>query len=86
MDIERLTKHLSLDPHQISQFTQLEQRYNSLMDDLFGFEGDRKQMWKAMRELLKEKDQEIAKLLSDSQTKSYLNLKQLQKQQRKQAN
>ncbi|MEE1673355.1 hypothetical protein SNR37_002778 [Agarivorans aestuarii] len=86
MDIERLTKHLSLDSQQINQFTQLEQRYNRLMDDLFGFEGDGKQMWKAMRELLKEKDQEITKLLSDSQTKSYFNLKQLQSQQRKQAN
>ncbi|GDY27807.1 MULTISPECIES: hypothetical protein [unclassified Agarivorans] len=85
MNIDRLIEHLSLSSEQISQFTELEQQYSQLMDNMFGFEGDRKQMWKAMRDLVKEKDLEIIKLLDKSQLETYLTLKQIQKQQRRQS-
>ncbi|MDO6685067.1 MULTISPECIES: hypothetical protein [unclassified Agarivorans] len=85
MNIDRLIENLSLSSEQISQFTELEQQYSQLMDNMFGFEGDRKQMWKAMRDLVKEKDLEIIKLLDKSQLETYLTLKQIQKQQRRQS-
>ncbi|UPW17748.1 hypothetical protein M0C34_16130 [Agarivorans sp. TSD2052] len=83
MNIERLTECLQLSTEQIEKFIHLETEYSFMMDQLFSFDGDRKHMWKAMRDLMKEKDGEIIKLLSNSQIESYLSFKSAQQQQRK---
>ncbi|WP_432454282.1 MULTISPECIES: hypothetical protein [unclassified Agarivorans] len=85
MNIGRLTEQLQLDNEQVEQFAHLEQLYDRLMEELFSFDGDRKQMWKAMRNLVKQKDIEIQKLLDAKQTQNYFTLKQKEKQQLKQA-
>jgi hypothetical protein len=85
MDIKKLSAILNLTAQQLDQFSEIERQYNHLLDEMFGFEGDRKQMWKAVRNLMKDKEAQISKLLNTNQQQLYCELKQHQQQQRKQA-